>query len=137
MKALTQKLTIIDQGRFTILGIGIVSHIDLQYLQVLVVKIVGAFAVATSIHGLGEIDMWDGVKMDVLQIHKMVLTKGVHLHQGDKPDPGKAKLQSEIKHFGGFLGRIDVSFNQVAACIKALPVYSFKVERPVWDFTSI
>ena len=104
MKALTQKFPIIDQRRFTIPGIGIVSHIDLQYLQVFVVKIVGAFTVATPIHRLGEIDMWEGVKMDVLQIHKMVLTKGVHFHQGDKSDPGKAKLQSEIKHFGSFLG---------------------------------
>ncbi len=137
MKSLSQIFAIINKRRFAVIWIGIVAHVNLQNLHVTVIQIVAAFAIATSIHRLCEIDVRNAIQMNIFQIHKMFTAIVIHLHQGNESNTWNAKTDIEIQHLMCFFSIVNVAFDEIAAGVHLLQVNSFKIESFIWYWAAI
>ena len=80
VETLSEVLAIEDEGRGAELGIHVVAKIDFKYAKIFVVKVVGALAVESSVHGLGKIEMGNCFKTNLGEINIMLAAVFVDLH---------------------------------------------------------
>ena len=132
MESLSQILPIKHYRRRTKLRIHIVPQINLQYPEILVVKIVRTLAVQSTVHRLGRVEMGDGVEVNLREIDIMAAAIVVDLHERYEAEAWKAEREGEVEHANYFFGRVDVASDEVAAGIHLLQVDALKLEGSLW-----
>ena len=132
-----EELSVVDEGRGAELRIHVVAKIDFKYAKIFVVKVVGALAVESSVHGLGKIEMGNCFKTNLGEINIMLATVVVDLHKRNKAETRQSKGEREVKHMFHFTRRVDVAANEVAAGIDLLHVNPVKAEGSLGDVGAI
>ena len=104
VETLSEVLAIEDEGRGAELGIHVVAKIDFKYAKIFVVKVVGALAVESSVHGLGKIEMGNCFKTNLGEINIMLAAVIVDFHERNETEAWQPEGESEVKHTFHFAG---------------------------------
>jgi hypothetical protein len=137
MEALAEILAIEDEGGGAEVGVHVVAEIDLEDVEVLVVKVVGALAVPSAVHGLGVIDVGDGLEIDFREVDVALAAVVVDLHEGDEAETRKLEREGKVEHFLYFVRRVDIAADQVAAGIDLLQINILEEEGVSRDADSV